>query len=151
MNPIDQLRHEISLCTDCDLRAGCQAPVPGSGDAGARVMLVGEAPGIFEDHQGEPFVGQAGVELGHRYLPAAGLDRKYGMFLTNVNKCRPPHNETPTDEQVEACRKWLDREIELIQPKVIIAAGVTAARRLIGEGYRHDEGRGVPHLLKVGG
>ena len=92
---------------------------------------MGEGPGADEDEQGEPFVGQAGKLL-DSMLGAIGLQRGEAVYIANVVKCRPPGNRTPTPDEAKACAPFLDRQIELIQPKLIVALGKTAATRLLG-------------------
>lgn len=100
------------------------------GDPKARWLFVGEAPGADEDAQGEPFVGQAGRLLDNM-LAALGLGRSTDVYIANVLKCRPPNNRTPEPIEVEACRPFLDRQIELVAPKLIVALGKSAASALL--------------------
>jgi DNA polymerase len=104
--------------------------VPGVGDVAAKWLFVGEAPGAEEDAQGEPFVGQAGRLL-DSMLKALGLVRGADVYIANVLKCRPPNNRTPTADEVAACRPYLDRQIALIAPGVIVALGKSAANTLL--------------------
>ncbi len=97
----------------------------------AEWLLVGEAPGAEEDAKGEPFVGQAGRLLDNM-LAALGMRRDKYVYIANVLKCRPPGNRTPTPVEIEACQPYLDRQIELIRPKLIIALGKSAATTLLG-------------------
>jgi DNA polymerase len=103
----------------------------GVGDPQAEVMFVGEAPGAEEDRQGEPFVGPAGKLL-DAMLAAIGLDRREGgVFIANVLKCRPPNNRDPQAEEVAACAGYLRRQIDLVQPRVLVALGRVAAQNLL--------------------
>jgi DNA polymerase len=102
----------------------------GVGPATAKVILVGEAPGYQEDKQGVPFVGAAGKNL-NEHLEAAGL-RRGEVYITNVVKARPPGNRDPTDEEIEACRPFLEGEISAIKPKLVVALGRIAAKELSG-------------------
>ncbi len=95
--------------------------VPGAGSENAEIMFIGEAPGFYEDQQGKPFVGSAGKFL-DELLKSIGLDRA-NVYICNVIKCRPPDNRDPFPQEIEACRKWLDRQIEIISPKVIVTLG----------------------------
>jgi DNA polymerase len=104
--------------------------VPGVGDAAADWMFVGEAPGAEEDAKGEPFVGQAGRLLDNM-LAALGMQRERNVYIANVLKCRPPGNRTPEPGEVDACRPYLDRQIALIRPKLIVALGRSAATTLL--------------------
>jgi uracil-DNA glycosylase len=107
-----------------------QQAVPGVGDAAAEWMFVGEAPGAEEDARGEPFVGQAGRLLDNM-LAALGMRRETNVYIANVLKCRPPGNRTPEPGEVDACRPYLDRQIALIRPKLIVALGRSAATTLL--------------------
>lgn len=130
-------------CQRCGLRSGCRTVVFGEGDPHARVMLVGEGPGATEDELGRPFVGRAG-ELLDRILKAAGFEREE-VYITNVVMCRPPGNRTPTDEEMAACRPYLERKIDLVNPAIIVALGSTAARALLGPDARITRVRGTWH------
>lgn len=128
----EQLEHfarAIANCTLCPLCAGRTQVVFGVGDAHADLMFVGEAPGHDEDVQGEPFVGKAG-QLLTRIIEAMGFKRG-DCYIANVNKCRPPNNRAPTPEEMERCRPFLLRQIDIVQPKVICLLGATAVRGLL--------------------
>ncbi len=130
----------IRNCSDCGLRAGCRAPVPGDGPAPARVMFVGEAPGAQEDEWGyRPFIGQAGKYL-DSLLFQVSLPRDK-VYTTNVVHCRPPNNRTPKLDEIQSCAQWLDIELGIVQPEIIMALGGTAIRRFLG----NDAGT-VEHL-----
>ena len=118
-------------CTACGLCKQRKQAVVGVGAHDAPWLLVGEGPGAEEDQQGEPFVGQAGKLL-DAMLQAAGLARGREVYIANVVKCRPPGNRTPTVEEAAACAPFLDRQIDLIKPKLIVALGKTAVTRLTG-------------------
>ncbi|KSW11824.1 DNA polymerase [Pyrodictium occultum] len=124
-----KLVDEIKTCTRCRLHRTRRNPVPGEGPLDAKVMVVGEAPGRNEDLQGRPFVGAAG-QLLNKLLELAGLERKE-VYITNVVKCRPPGNRDPREDEVEACLPYLLRQIQLIRPRLVIAVGRHAARRLL--------------------
>jgi DNA polymerase len=126
-----QLKTKVKGCTDCKLRAGCTQTVFGVGDEQADWLLVGEAPGAEEDRLGEPFVGQAGRLLDHM-LFSIGLSRDKNVYIANVIKCRPPGNRNPEPEEVATCSPYLLRQLELIQPKLILAMGRFAAQTLLG-------------------
>ena len=121
MSELESLATEISRCTGCLLHRGRTRAVPGAGPADAAIMFIGEAPGFHEDQQGLPFVGAAGSFL-DELLQSIGLTRD-GVFITNVIKCRPPGNRDPLPEEVEACKPYLDRQIALIQPKLVVTLG----------------------------
>jgi uracil-DNA glycosylase len=124
------LRARVSGCTDCRLRAGCKQTVFGVGDERASWMLVGEAPGADEDRLGEPFVGQAGKLLDNM-LAALGLARGNDVYIANVLKCRPPGNRDPQPDEVAKCAPFLERQIGLVRPKLILAMGRFAAQTLL--------------------
>lgn len=119
----------VKGCTRCGLRAGCRQVVFGEGNPSARLMLVGEGPGQVEDETGRPFVGPAG-QLLDRMLAAIGLQRS-DVYIANVVKCRPPNNRVPTPEEAMACWPNLRRQMELIQPDLVLCLGATAARQLV--------------------
>jgi uracil-DNA glycosylase len=127
---LDELTTDIAACTACALCRTRKLTVPGVGDPHADWMFIGEAPGAEEDAKGEPFVGQAGRLLDNM-LAALNLDRSRGVYIANVLKCRPPSNRTPDPLEVDACRPYLDRQIALIQPRLIVALGKSAATTLL--------------------
>lgn len=117
----EQLYTRVRTCTLCPLSATRTLAVPGEGPLDADVLFIGEAPGMNEDKQGRPFVGAAGKFLGE-LLAAAGLSRPE-VYICNVLKCRPPSNRDPQPDEIEACRDYLDEQIELIDPLVIVTLG----------------------------
>ena len=121
---------DVDACTACELCRSRNKSVPGVGDMHAQWLFVGEAPGAEEDARGEPFVGQAGRLLDNM-LAALDLARGRNVYIANVLKCRPPNNRTPTPLEAEACRPYLDRQITLLAPKVIVALGKSAATTLL--------------------
>lgn len=121
---------DVDACRACSLGRTRNRSVPGVGDARAEWLFVGEAPGAEEDAKGEPFVGQAGKLLDNM-LAALGFARGANVYIANVLKCRPPNNRTPAPAEVDACRPYLDRQIALIRPKVIVALGKSAATTLL--------------------
>ncbi|MEQ1630223.1 MAG: uracil-DNA glycosylase [Gallionella sp.] len=139
-----ELKQQVRDCQRCDLRAGCKQTVLGVGDEQADWMFIGEAPGAEEDERGEPFVGEAGKLLDNM-LAAIKLQRGKQVYIANVVKCRPPEKHNPSTEQAQQCLPYLARQIELIQPKVIVALGKVAALNLLGEEGALDELRGVLH------
>ncbi len=118
---LEALHEEVRRCTRCPLHKGRTQAVPGAGPVTAEIMFIGEAPGFHEDQQGIPFVGAAGKLL-NQMLEKAGIARE-SIYITNVIKCRPPGNRDPKPEEVEACRGYLERQIEIINPKVIVTLG----------------------------
>lgn len=124
------LRETVAACTACGLCKRRKQAVFGVGSETAPWLFVGEGPGADEDEQGEPFVGQAGKLL-DGMLAAVGIRRGREAYIANVVKCRPPGNRTPTPEEAGACAPYLDRQIDLIAPRLIVALGKTAAIRLL--------------------
>jgi len=121
MSALTELYNKIAVCPDCDLSRSRNRVVPGEGPEDAEIMFVGEAPGFYEDQQGRPFVGAAGRLL-EELLTSIGLRREQ-VYIGNVIKCRPPDNRDPLPKEIEACRKWLEGQIELIKPRVIVPLG----------------------------
>jgi DNA polymerase len=126
----DTLTEAVARCTACKLSATRTQGVLGVGDRNADWLVIGEAPGADEDAQGEPFVGQAGKLL-DAMLASIGLARGDNVYITNVLKSRPPGNRNPEPDEVAACRPYLLAQIELIQPKLILALGRFAAQSLL--------------------
>lgn len=133
---------DCRLCGLCETRT---QTVFGTGDRGARLMVVGEAPGMEEDRQGEPFVGRAGMLL-NAMLRAAGFARSE-VYIANLLKCRPPHNRDPSDEEAGRCLPYLRRQIELVAPEVILCVGRISAQRLLGTDQPIGRLRGRVHDL----
>ncbi|MEM2122122.1 MAG: uracil-DNA glycosylase [Candidatus Bathyarchaeia archaeon] len=126
---LERLHMEITKCTRCPLYRGRRKAVPGEGDPKAELMFVGEGPGREEDIQGRPFVGRAGKLL-DELLDEIKVERS-SVFITNIVKCRPSEegkDRRPTDEEIESCTAYLDRQIQLINPRIICTLGDTATR-----------------------
>ena len=121
MSELSELASEISACAKCILAKSRTNAVPGEGPENAQIIFVGEGPGFHEDKQGRPFVGAAGQFL-EELLAGIGLGREQ-VFIANVVKCRPPGNRDPLPDEIEACRPYLDRQIELIAPRVVVTLG----------------------------
>ena len=121
MPALDEIASEIRVCTKCPLHTTRRNAVPGEGNPHARIMFVGEAPGENEDEQGRPFVGAAGKLL-TQMLEKAGVHRE-DVFITNIVKCRPPGNRDPEPSEKEACSSYLDAQIEIIRPAIIVCLG----------------------------
>jgi len=138
---------DVDTCTACALCRGRRKSVPGVGDPQADWLFVGEAPGAEEDARGEPFVGQAGKLLDNM-LAALGMKRGENVYIANVLKCRPPNNRTPEPLEVEACRPYLDRQIALLEPKIIVALGKSAATTLLGMDASIASLRGRAHRYR---
>ncbi len=116
-----EIAQEIRQCQNCGLAGTRKNAVPGEGPANAEIMLIGEGPGYYENEQGRPFVGQAGKFL-NELLANGGLKRE-DVFITNVVKCRPPENRDPQDVELAACASYLERQIEAINPLIILTLG----------------------------
>jgi DNA polymerase len=142
---LDQLRAEAEACTLCSLAGGRTNVVFGSGNADARLMFVGEAPGYHEDRQGKPFVGQAGKLL-ESLLARIGMSRE-DVYIANVLKCRPPGNRDPLFEEIESCRSYLDRQIAIIEPLVICTLGNFSTKLLSGRSEGITRVHGAPQPM----
>jgi DNA polymerase len=134
MNPAEELEkvaQEARVCTKCELQFSRKLAVPGEGPANADIMFIGEGPGFHENEQGRPFVGAAGKLLDD--LLAKINMKRSDVFITNVVKCRPPGNRDPQPDEIDACSEYLERQMEAIQPKVVVTLG------------RHSLGRFLPN------
>ncbi|TRZ94256.1 MAG: uracil-DNA glycosylase [Rhodocyclaceae bacterium] len=140
----DELAGAVAACRQCRLCEARKQAVLGVGDVNADWLFVGEGPGAEEDQRGEPFVGQAGKLLDNM-LAAIGLKRGQNVYIANAVKCRPPENRTPTPEEAAACRPYLERQIELIRPKLIVALGRPAAQTLLQTEIKIAAVRGKLH------
>ena len=143
----DALRSTVAACAACGLCKQRKQAVFGVGHESAPWLFVGEGPGADEDEQGEPFVGQAGRLL-DSMLTAVGLKRGREAYIANVVKCRPPGNRTPTLEEAAACAPFLDRQVDLIAPRLIVALGKTAAMRLLNTDASLASLRGQVHRYR---
>lgn len=141
----DALRARVAGCTRCSLHKSRTQTVFGVGNPHADWMIIGEAPGQEEDRRGEPFVGRAGKLL-DEMLRAVGLERK-SVFIANILKCRPPNNRDPSAEEAASCRSYLDRQISLVAPKIILAVGKVAAHHLLQSDAPVGRLRGRKHAL----
>jgi uracil-DNA glycosylase family 4 len=137
---LDELYRMTRDCRKCELWATRKNYVFGVGNPHATFMVIGEAPGADEDEQGEPFVGRAG-QLLNKILEAIGFKRE-DVYIANILKSRPPNNATPTLQQSEACKPYLKKQIALLQPKVILCVGRTAAQNLLGTNEAMGQLRG---------
>ncbi|MGD8786396.1 MAG: uracil-DNA glycosylase [Phycisphaerales bacterium] len=126
---LKKIAEEVNQCRKCGLGSLRTNAVPGEGDPNARIMFVGEGPGADEDAQGRPFVGRAG-QLLEKIITAMGLKRSE-VFIGNVIKCRPPENRDPRADEIISCLPYLQRQIEIINPEIIVALGAHAARTLL--------------------
>ena len=132
---LQALQQECLACRRCGLCETRHSVVFGQGSAHAEVMLVGEGPGANEDEQGLPFVGKSGQLLDH-YLEAVDLSRDKNVYIANIVKCRPPGNRDPQPQEQDACFGWLERQLRLLQPSIIVCLGRIAAMRLIRPDFR---------------
>ena len=121
LNSLEDIAQQVSVCTDCALSTSRTNAVPGEGSGNAQIMFIGEGPGYHEDRQGRPFVGPAGSFLDDLFK-SIGLSRDQ-VFIANMVKCRPPNNRDPLPGEITACSKYLDRQIELIDPGLIVTLG----------------------------
>jgi DNA polymerase len=142
----DELGSAVADCRRCGLCAARKQAVLGVGDRQADWLFVGEGPGAEEDERGEPFVGQAGKLLDNM-LAAIGLRRGEDVYIANAVKCRPPANRTPEAEEIAACRPYLQRQIALLRPKLIVALGRPAAQALLQSEVKIAAARGRLHDL----
>ena len=137
----DELHASIAACRACELCQTRKQVVPGVGDRSPDWLFVGEGPGADEDERGEPFVGQAGKLL-DAMLAAIGLQRGKKVYIANTVKCRPPGNRTPTQAETAACWPYLERQIALLKPRLIVALGKPAAQALLQREVKVGEVRG---------
>ncbi len=141
------IRNEVAACTRCE-KLACQRrlTVPGEGNHSARVCFLGEAPGADEDASGQPFVGRAG-QLLTKMIEACTL-RREDVFILNTIKCRPPGNRTPEHDEIENCRPFLDRQLEIIRPEYIVCLGLTAAQTILQSKLSVGRLRGKLHVYR---
>lgn len=140
MSALTELYREINSCRLCELGGQRNRAVPGEGSEDAVIVFIGEAPGWHEDQQGRPFVGPAGQFL-DELLSLIGKKRQ-DVYICNVLKCRPPGNRDPLPLEIKTCQKWLDRQLELIRPKMIVTLGRhSMARYFPGESISRIHGR----------
>ncbi len=139
---IESITEKISVCTRCDLQKSRKNSVPGTGVINPIVLVIGEAPEEDEDNQGQPFVGSAG-QLLDKMLASIQLSRHTNCYITNIVKCRPPHNRDPLPSETEACMSFLQAQIILLKPTLILAVGRIAAQNLLqtAEGIGHLHGK----------
>jgi len=141
-----EVRDDAISCTKCPLAAGRTQVVFGVGNPDADLMFVGEGPGRDEDLAGEPFVGRSGKLLDKLMMQEIGIDRS-SCYIANVVKCRPPQNRDPLPDEIIACRPWLESQLELIDPNVVVTLGNFATRLLLDttEGISRLRGRSYPY------
>jgi len=140
---LEKIADEVRKCRKCEIGYSRTNAVPGEGNPNARIMFAGEGPGADEDAQGRPFVGRAG-QLLDKIIAAMGLKRS-DVYIANVLKCRPPENRDPKPEEILNCLPYLQRQIELINPEIIVALGAHAARALLNDNKSIGQLRGIFH------
>jgi uracil-DNA glycosylase family 4 len=145
---LEQVAEETHKCRICGLGYSRTNAVPGEGNPNARIMFIGEAPGADEDAQGRPFVGRAG-QLLDKIIKACGLKRS-DVFIGNILKCRPPENRDPSAEEIISCLPYLQKQIEIINPEIIVALGAHAARTLLNTNKPIGQLRGQFHEYYAG-
>jgi uracil-DNA glycosylase family 4 len=145
---LEKIAEEVNRCRKCPLGSLRTNAVPGEGNPNVRIMFIGEAPGADEDAQGRPFVGRAG-QLLDKIIAACGLKRS-DVFIGNILKCRPPDNRDPAAEEIISCLPYLQRQIEIINPEIIVALGAHAARTLLNTNKSIGQLRGQFHEYYAG-
>ena len=145
---LEKIADEVRQCQKCGLGALRTNAVPGEGNPNARILFVGEGPGADEDAQGRPFVGRAG-QLLDKIISAMGLKRSE-VFITNIIKCRPPGNRDPRPDEIISCYPYLERQIEIINPDIIVALGAPATRTLLNTNKPIGQMRGRFHEYYAG-
>jgi uracil-DNA glycosylase family 4 len=138
---IELIKKEILQCTKCELAKSRNNVIFGEGNTDAGIFIIGEAPGRDEDIQGRPFVGRSG-QLLDKILAACGFNRTDHVFISNIVKCRPPDNRVPTSQEAAACMPWLLKQIELVNPRILILLGATALKYIAGNERRITRDRG---------
>src|SRR5947208_16391228 len=149
MSTLAELEAEASVCVRCPLAAGRTQVVFGVGNPHADVMFIGEGPGAEEDKQGKPFVGRSGQLLDRLMLQEMGVTRE-DCYIANVVKCRPPGNRDPQPEEIDACRPWLDAQIDMIDPKVFVTLGNFASKLLLDTATGITKLRGKTYPYRSG-
>ncbi|HEY9811503.1 MAG TPA: uracil-DNA glycosylase [Halomicronema sp.] len=130
-NSVTELAKHCNECYRCGLGANRTHAVVGRGNVNANLMIIGEAPGQHEDETGLPFVGRSG-QLLEKILASVGFNTEQDVYITNINRCRPPENRVPTNEEIAACKPYLLEQIRLVDPKVILLTGTTSVKALTG-------------------
>lgn len=138
---LHNVKDECLKCVKCSLAKTRNCVVFSDGNPKAQIMLIGEAPGAEEDKSGKPFAGRAGKLL-NEFLQQAGINREKDLYITNTVKCRPPENRVPAKKEKESCERFLNAQIDLIRPKIIILCGATAAASFINTKEKISQIRG---------
>ena len=142
MNALEQLKNEVAGCALCALSQKRTHVVFGEGSPNAKIMCIGEGPGYYEDQVGRPFVGKSG-ELLDKILDVCGFTRAEHVYIANIVKCRPPENRDPLPEERSTCLPYLLKQIEIIQPKILVLLGATALKGLIDPNAKITQVRGT--------
>ena len=138
---LELLKEEVLNCNKCGLAKTRNKVIFGEGNSHAPIVIIGEAPGKDEDLQGRPVVGYSG-QLLDKILDACGFNRIHHVFISNIIKCRPPGNRVPLPEEIKVCKPFLLRQIEIINPKILILLGATALKTMSGPEMRITKTRG---------
>lgn len=136
----DELENACKECKKCKLCNGRKNVVIGTGNKNAKIMFIGEGPGADEDEQGIPFVGKAG-QLMNKAFTGIGINRE-DVYIANIVKCRPPQNRNPEKEEADACKEYLEAQIKLVNPDIIVLLGSVALKNVLGEEYGITQSRG---------
>lgn len=136
------LKENISKCAKCELSKTRQHVIFGEGNLHAKIFIIGEAPGYDEDLKGRPFIGKSG-QLLDKILEACGFTRQEHVFISNIVRCHPPENRVPSRQEASTCLPWLTRQIELVDPKILILLGATALQYMAGPEHRISRERGT--------
>lgn len=137
---LEEINEEVKKCTKCKLCKNRTQTVFGTGNPSARVMLIGEGPGVDEDIQGEPFVGKSG-KLMNEAFRGLGIHRE-DLYIANIVKCRPPNNRNPEKEEAIACMDYLRNQVMLVKPEIIVLLGSVALKNILGDEYGITKSRG---------
>jgi DNA polymerase len=150
MHELLKLREEALQCTKCQLYKSRNKLVFGEGSPESPIFMIGEGPGYDENEQGRPFVGKSG-QLLDKILAASGFNRKEHVYIGNIVKCRPPGNRNPSPEEAACCMPYLQKQIEIINPQIIILMGAVALKYMIGEEQRITKVRGqwIQHIDRL--
>lgn len=138
---LNDLKTEVQHCTKCNLSVNRKQAIFGEGNPNADILIIGEAPGYDEDIVGRPFVGKSG-QLLDKILAACGFNRTQHVYISNIVKCHPSQNRVPTPNEAEVCIPYLYKQIEIIDPKILILLGATSLKYMAGTSYRITRDRG---------
>jgi uracil-DNA glycosylase family 4 len=142
MNELLRIKNEVEKCTLCSLYKSRNKVIVGDGNPKAKIFIIGEGPGFEEDRIGKAFVGRSG-QLLDKILLACNFNREKHVYISNIVKCRPPGNRKPSNEEQAACLPYLERQINIISPDIIVTLGATAFNALMGKDHRITKERGT--------